>query len=44
LFVEKVKEWRTISFQAHLPKAENEYKKNSLRRSDKKKVKALKKN
>jgi hypothetical protein len=43
LFVEKVKEWRTISFQAHLPKAENEYKKNSLRRSDKKKVKALKK-
>jgi hypothetical protein len=43
LFVEKVKEWRTISVQAHQPKAENQYKQDSIHRSDKKKIKALEK-
>jgi len=43
LYVEKVKEWRTISVQAHQPKAENKYKQDSIRRSDKKKIKALEK-
>lgn len=43
LYVEKVKEWRTISIQAHHPKADNQYKQDSLRRSDKKKIKALEK-
>jgi transposase len=43
LYVEKVKEWRTISIQAHQPKAENQYKQDSIRRSDKKKIKALEK-
>jgi DNA-binding transcriptional regulator YhcF (GntR family) len=43
LFVEKVKEWRTISIQAHQSKAENQYKQDSFRRSDKKKIKALEK-
>lgn len=43
LFVEKVKKWRTISIQAHQSKAENQYKQDSIRRSDKKKIKALEK-
>ena len=43
LFVEKVKEWRTISIQAHHSKAEIQYKQDSIRRSDKKKIKALEK-
>lgn len=43
LYVEKVKEWRTISIQAHQPKAENQSKQDSIRRSDKKKIKALEK-
>jgi transposase-like protein len=43
LFVEKVKEWRTISIQAHQSKAENQYKQDSIRRSDKKKIKTLEK-
>jgi transposase len=43
LYVEKVKEWRTISVQAHQPKVENQYKQDSIRRSDKKKIKALEK-
>ena len=43
LFVEKVKEWRTISIQAHQSQAENQYKQDSIRRSDKKKIKALEK-
>ena len=43
LFVEKVKEWRTISIQVHQSKAENQYKQDSIRRSDKKKIKALEK-
>lgn len=43
LFVEKVKEWRAISIQAHQSKAESQYKQDSIRRSDKKKIKALEK-
>ncbi len=43
LYVEKVKEWRTISVQAHQPKAENQYKQDSIRRADKKKIKTLEK-
>ena len=43
LFVEKVKEWRTISIQAHQAKAENQHKQDSIRRSNKKKIKALEK-
>jgi len=43
LYVEKVKEWKAISVQAHQPKAENQYKQDSIRRSDKKKIKALEK-
>jgi hypothetical protein len=43
LYVEKVKEWKTISVEAHHPKAENKHKQDSLRRSDKKKIKALEK-
>jgi hypothetical protein len=42
-FVEKVKEWRTISIQAHQSKAENQYKQDSIRSSDKNKIKALEK-
>ena len=43
MYVEKVKEWRAISILAHQPKAENKYKQDSIRRSDKKKIKALEK-
>lgn len=43
LYVEKVKEWRTISVQAHQTKAENQYKQDSLRRADRKKIKTLEK-
>lgn len=43
LYVENVKKWRTISVQAHQTKAEKQYKQDSIRRADKKKIKALEK-
>lgn len=43
LYVEQVKEWRTISVQAHQKKTESKYKQDSLRRADKKKIKQLEK-
>jgi len=43
LYVEQVKEWRATSLQAHQTKPESKYKQDSLRRADKKKIKALEK-
>jgi len=43
LYVEQVKEWKTISLQAHQTKPESKHKQDSLRRADKKKIKALEK-
>lgn len=43
LYVEQVKEWRTISLQAHQTKSESKYKQDCLRRADKKKIKVLEK-
>ncbi len=43
LFVEQVKAWKTVSISAHKPQQESQYKLDSARRADRKKIKVLEK-